>query len=758
MASPSVVEASPTSAAVLPTVIPTKLRAPRIRSELVERPELVARLREGRRRALTLVCAPAGYGKSTLLAQWVDSDRERTPFVWLALDPSDSDPTRLWAHLVTGLREVHAPVGEASLDALMGGPGAIADTLVPLLVRELADAPELVVVLDDWHLVRSPLCDATMAAFVEHAPDSVQVVVSSRADPGLPVARLRAHGELAELREAALRISAHEVLDLFRRADVELTNDEVERLNDRAEGWLAGICLALLVAKERPDPARFVEEFSGDTRHVLDFLADDVLAATPPEIRSFLLQTSMLDRLSADLCDAVLEISSSASLLDEIASANLFLVAVDEVGNEYRYHHLFGAMLERELRAADPAAPHRLHARASAWFEAHGDVDSAIEHAIASGDLERTSALVTLHAHPYLANGRHATVARWLDALSWPDAVADPQLAVVRANVNGMSGRPREEVERWLELAESSPDIGPLPSGIDSLRSAVGILRSAFLTRGIAAAIDEARSTLARQDGSSAWRGQTLTMLGQALYLAGRPDEARAPLEEARAIPGAAARAPSSAQALAYLALIAVDHGDRPGAELTARDALDLLVEQHLGTGIVAANAHLALGSALADGTDLHSAATHLRRAAELTAPATPNYWHVHALVRLASVLHRLGDAASAVASLVAARAELGLLPDEGMLGDLYETALATVSGRARRESFLGERLSDAELRIARALASGASLSGVARELYLSPNTVKTHRRRIYRKLGVTTRAELLEWAATLGRVRADSG
>ena len=546
MASPSVAEASPTSAAVLPTVIPTKLRAPRIRSELVERPELVARLREGRRRALTLVCAPAGYGKSTLLAQWVDSDRERTPFVWLALDPSDSDPTRLWAHLVTGLREVHAPVGEASLDALVGGPGAIADTLVPLLVRELADAPELVVVLDDWHLVRSPLCDATMAAFVEHAPDSVQVVVSSRADPGLPVARLRAHGELAELREAALRISAHEALDLFRRADVELTNDEVERLNDRAEGWLAGICLALLVAKERPDPARFVEEFSGDTRHVLDFLADDVLAATPPEIRSFLLQTSMLDRLSADLCDAVLEISSSASLLDEIASANLFLVAVDEVGHEYRYHHLFGAMLERELRAADPAAPHRLHARASAWFEAHGDVDSAIEHAIASGDLGRTSALVTLHAHPYLANGRLATVARWLDALSWPDAAADPQLAVVRANVNGMSGRPREEVERWLELAESSPDIGPLPNGIDSLRSAVGILRSAFLTRGIAAAIDEARSTLARQEATNAWRGQTLTMLGQALYLAGRPAEARAPLEEARAIPGAAARAPSS--------------------------------------------------------------------------------------------------------------------------------------------------------------------------------------------------------------------
>jgi LuxR family maltose regulon positive regulatory protein len=239
-------------------------------------------------------------------------------------------------------------------------------------------------------------------------------------------------------------------------------------------------------------------------------------------------------------------------------------------------------------------------------------------------------------------------------------------------------------------------------------------------------------------------------MVGQALYLAGRPDEARSVLEDARAFPGAAARAPAAALVLAYLSLIALDDGDRSAAERIARDALELLEERHPAKGVVAANPHTALGSALAAGPDLHAGVDHLRKAVELSAPACPSYWHAHALIRLASGLHRAGDGDAASAALAAAREDLELLPDEGVLGVLATAAKETLAGRSRREGFFGEELSDAELRIVRVLGSGASLSEVARQLYLSPNTVKTHRRSIYRKLGVSTRAELLARAATL--------
>ncbi len=288
-----------------------------------------------------------------------------------------------------------------------------------------------------------------------------------------------------------------------------------------------------------------------------------------------------------------------------------------------------------------------------------------------------------------------------------------------------------------------------LANGLPSLRTGVALLRAAYLTRGIAAAVDEARLAL-DEAGASPWRGQTLGMLGQALYLAGRPDEARSVLEDARALPGAAARAPAAALVLAYLSLIALDDGERSAAERMARRALDLLEERHLAAGVVAANPHMALGSALAAGPDLHTGVEHLRKAVELSAPAGPSYWHAHALIRLASALHRVGDGEASSAALAVARGDLEVLPDAGALGALATAARAALAGRSRREGFFGEQLSEAELRIARVLASGASLSEVARQLYLSPNTVKTHRRSIYRKLGVSTRAELLTWAGTV--------
>jgi LuxR family maltose regulon positive regulatory protein len=732
-------------------VVPTKLRPPGLRGRLIDRSELIFQLRTGRSRTLTLVSAPAGYGKTTLLAQWEALDANDTPFAWITLDERDSDPIRLWSHVIVGLRDVTGLAGKTSLQALDAGPRAIPEAVLPCLIDELMASPKVVLVLDDWQAVRNPVCDRTMAAFVERAPASVQVVVSSRSDPGLQVARLRAHGELTEVRAGDLRLSPSEATTLFRQAGIRLRYSDIERLTSRTEGWLAGLCLALLVVQKQEDPRRFVLDFSGDTRHVLDYLAGDVLQAVPPQIRDFLVRTSVLESLSGDLCDYVLETSGSAAILAEIERANLFLIPLDESGAQYRYHHLFAAMLQRELDRGDAAVISRTHTRASEWLESAGEIESAIEHGIASRDVERASALITRYGNTFWSSGRVTTVARWLAALSWPEAAADRQLAFVRAHIAGLAGHGRDEVEQWLAVAETGPDFGPLSNGVASIHSAVGVVRSAYLSRGIVAAEEAARRALELEPPESPYRRVVLIMLGQALYLQGRWDEASGFLDEARSLPGARDLVPAAALGLSYLSLLSLSTDATAEAERIARGALVLLEEHRLASSVAAANPNLALGCALAAGSDLHAAIAHLERAVELVTPAGVTYWRAHALIHLASARHRLGELAGAKEALALARAHLDDLPDAGRLGPLYEETENVLLGRRRREGFLGDELSEAELRILHGLMDGKSLGSVAQELWLSPNTVKTHRRSIYRKLGVNTRAELLARAQELG-------
>jgi LuxR family transcriptional regulator, maltose regulon positive regulatory protein len=738
---------------VLPLIVETKLRPPHIRDGLVQRSRLVDRLRAGRDHRLTLVCAPAGYGKTTLLSQWAAEDRRRTPFAWLSLDEGDADPVVLWNQLILALHAIHPPAGARSANALAVGARALSSIAIPLLIQELADAPEHVLVLEDWHLLRNPLCDETMTAFVERAPESVQIVISSRADPGLPLARLRAHGDLAELRAEQLRLLPDESRELFRQANVDLHLEDIGRLTDRTEGWAAGLHLVSIALRDQPEARAYVEAFSGDTRHVLDYLARDVFDAVPEHIRDFLLRTSILDTLSAPLCDRILGISTSATLLAEIEHANLFLVPLDESSGTYRYHQLFGKMLQRELALTDPGLVSELHARTSAWYEEQGHVEPAVAHAIASRDLRRASDLVTRHAREYWSSGRTATLTRWLDALSWPEARADPQLAIVRATILGLTGHPADDIERWVEVAAAETRAGPLANGMQSLESGVALLRAIFLTHGLEIGVASARRALELEGPGSAWRRQALTALGQTLYLLGKADEARPVLEEARRLPDAPGQAPGAALTLSYLAFLDLDGGREKPAERLARDALALLEERHLTGTVAAANPELALGGAHMLGTDLHGAIEHLTRAVALSAPLSPNYWHVHALLRLADALHRVGDASEAEEALESARLELQALPDAGVLAAVLAEKEHRLNGRPRREGFLGDDLSESELRVLRLLADGRSLRDVARELFLSLNTVKTHRRTIYRKLGVRSREEAIERAGELGVV-----
>lgn len=722
------------------------------------RVRLLERLRAGRGQQLTVVCAPAGYGKTTLLVQWEAEDRERTPFVWLSLERADADPVRLWNQIIVGLHQRHPAAGRSSLKALTAEPHKLATVAIPLLSNELVDAQSLVLVLEDWHVLRSPLCDETIRAFVEHAPPSVQVVISSRTDPALPLARLRAHGDLMEVRAQHLRLSPDESRELLERADVELEEADVERIADRTEGWAAGLYLAVLALKEQRDVRAFVHAFSGDSGHVLDYLAQEVLDAVSGDVRLFLLRTSILDSLSGPLCDAVLERSDSATILAEMEHANLFLVRVDESRRVYRYHQLFASMLRRELELREPAAIPGLYARASVWFEEHGDLDAGVEHAIASRDVARASDLVTMHAREYWSSGRIATLERWLGALSWPEALADPQLAVIRAAVLGLTGHPAGGLEHWLGVAAAGAHPGPMANGMHSIESGIALTRAIFLTKGLEEAAASARRAVELEPDDSTWRRQALGACGQALYLLGRPHEARALLEEARRFSDEAGQALGVTLVLAYLAFLELDAGRAAPAERLARDALALLEERHITDGPGLANPLVALGGACMLGTDARGAVAHLERAAALSARLSPSYWHAHALLRLVDALHSVGDTASARKSLESARSELSALPDVGMLAELLVEKEEHLAGRRRREGFLGETLSDSELRVLRLLVDGRSLREVSAELFLSLNTVKTHRRTIYRKLGVSTREEALARAAELGVAASTAG
>ena len=721
--------------------LPTKLQPPRSQGHLLERPDLIQRLRQGRERKLTLVCAPAGYGKSTLLAQWAAVDAAHTPFVWMSLDERDSDPTLLFGQLISAIRTVHATAGERSLKALTAGPEAITETAIPLLLDELAGARQTVIVLDDWQVVSSHDCDEALGLLVDQAPASIQIVVASRSDPRVRTARLRARGELVELRARDLAISASQASELFRHEGVPLTDADLERLTERMEGWVAGLCLALLALKEEDAPAQLAQRFSGDSRHVFDYLAQDVLDGIDPELREFMIHSSALDRLSAPLCNAVLGRSDSASMLTMVEQANLFLVSLDATGDEFRYHHLLRSVLRRELAAQHPDPRPSLHARASRWYEEHGDTERAIDHAIAGGDLTRASALVFLAAVPLLSAGRMATLDRWFAALSSPAAHADRQLAVMRALAAGLSARGRTEVERWLSVADDGPEMAPLANGITSMTSCVAMVSASYLSRGIEAAERSARLVLESEPVESPWRYAGLVPLGQSLFLSGRLDAARAPLEEARTLPGAREHL-STSLGMAYLALVELAAGDGERAEQIARDALALAESLGHGATAGAANGHLAVGCVLLRRSDLYGAVAHLRRAVELALEPEASYWHTHALLHLAGAERVAGNGEAADDALRRARSALDELPDAGALAALYDEVSRAEQQTTPRRG-LDEQLSEAELRVLRGLAAGRSISTVSQELWLSSNTVKSHRRSIYRKLGVHTREQL---------------
>ena len=398
-------------------VITTKLFRPGLRQQTVERKRLYDLLREGRTLPLTLVVAPAGWGKSTIVADWLA--RDDVTAGWVSLDGGDNDPKRFWRYLLLAAGQAGSAAGAAALRRLDAAGSDVLRDVLPAFVNELASAEApLVLVLDDYHLVTSAQVHATVATLLDRCPPQLHLMLITRADPPLPLSRLRVRGDLAELRADDLRFSAAEAVEFFSsRLGTLLSEQDVLRLLARTEGWAAGLQLAALRLRDRPDRSDFIERLTGADWHIVNYLGEEVLATQPAEVRDFLLATSVLNRMCAPLCDALTGRADGAGLISEIYRANLFLVPLDDEHRWFRYHHLFGGLLRHELARTAPDRPPVLHRRAARWYADHGDAAEAIGHAIASGDGSLSGRLVAANWRQPFNAGQLETVRMWLDAL-----------------------------------------------------------------------------------------------------------------------------------------------------------------------------------------------------------------------------------------------------------------------------------------------------------------------------------------------------
>ena len=722
----------------------TKLRRPPRSAKLVVRSRLVEDLSRDPLPKLTLVDAPPGWGKTTLILDWLAADRRSERFAWLALDTRDNDSARFWTYVVAALRTVEPALGQQALTALQVPGKDVAAFVLPSLLNEIQELREpIVLVLDDYHAVSETAIHNSVAWLVEHLLPMLRLVIASRHDPPLPLPRLRARRELTEIRADALSFRLEEASVLLNEVlGLDLPSADVARLRDRTEGWAAGLCLAALSLEGRVDATRFIEEFAGDDRHIVGYLGEEVLSQQPEAVRAFLLQTSILDRLSGPLCDAVTQTEGSARMLERIERANLFLVPLDEKRRWYRYHQLFADLLRLELGLGEMESVHDLHRRASGWLRTNGFPTEAIHHATAAGDYEDAAELIALHWSEFLQRGELGTVGRWLDELPSDAVLDDPRLCLIRAWIAVNQGSV-DEIDGWVEAAgEAAEAFGERDAA--AYEAAAGMLRCIhrYMKGDVGGAIEVARRARELEPIEQApWRSVGCPVMGIALFWQGDPAGA------ARTLDDAIGRARRSGNNLAVihgnscLAAIHAERGEVDDAARFAETALRLGEAHGLGDHWATTMAHVAVASTLERSGRLEDAGAETAQAVELSQRGVALAEIAYALLAHARTRQRLGDPEDANRLVREARRAIESCRDPGILTELLTRTEHIVGApRRSRPASDGEGLTERELTVLRLLPSELTLAEIARSLYLSRNTVKTHARSIYRKLDVATR------------------
>jgi LuxR family maltose regulon positive regulatory protein len=752
------------SATATPVLAATKLHIPARRPRSVPRSHL-ARMLSGGDARLILIDAPAGSGKTSLLSEWHADPEESRPFAWISLDDADNDPVRFWDGVIAALQTIDETLGVDAHAALRSAGATVEDLVLPLLINDLAGLQNpIVLVLDDYHVIENDEIHGPLELLIERLPSSAQLVIATRSDPPLPLSRWRARGHLLELRAEQLRFSPAEA-DAFLNdvLGLDLDSGEIMKLHDRTEGWAAGLQLAGLSLRGRADRVQFIDSFAGDDQQIVDYLGYEVLDRQSPDVRAFLLRSSILDRLCGPLCAAVTGDEGAEQVLRGLDRQNLFVVALDSRREWYRYHHLFADLLRHELTRTAPDRLVTLHRRASDWYRDAGAIHEAIDHATAGGDFPAAIELITTHWYEFLQQGRRETVNAWIDRLPPQTVNDDPILCLTKASLAVNAGR-LDEADRWTDAADGAAARRPQPPGEAPLSAGAASLRSIhrYLDGDVGAAVAAGRHAIALERGGpeSPWRPVGCPILGLSLHWTGHSGDGARRLNEAVVIAKDGGNRLATVHAGGGLAAISLEQGDLAQAEAYASEALRLAAEYELSGHWATALSIAIQGEVREARGELQAADELLTRAVELARRGLASVEIGYTLLRLANVRQRLGRYDEARALEEEARVAVARCTDPGILAALLRGLQRRLQLTPRRDrvtpsdtSPIAEPLSEAELSVLRLLRSELSQREIGNELHLSVNTIKSHTRSIYRKLGVASREDALDRARRLSLV-----
>jgi LuxR family transcriptional regulator, maltose regulon positive regulatory protein len=633
-------------------ILATKLYIPRVRPKVVSRRRLLERLNEGLHHKLILLCAPAGFGKTTLLSQWVEGLAR--PTAWLSLEEGENDPARFLTYLVAALQTIAAPIGEEVLGMLQSPQPPPPEAILTVLLNELTAIPDqFVFVLDDYHVLETKAVDQAFTYLLEHLPPQMHLVIATREDPHLPLARLRARGHLIELRAADLRFTPSEAAAFLNQVmGLNLSTEDIAALEDRTEGWIAGLQLAALSMQGHQDVPGFIRAFAGDHRYIVDYLVEEVLERQPEPVRSFLLQTSILDQLSGSLCDAVTGQEESNERLEALERGNFFVVPLDDKRHWYRYHHLFAEVLSAHLIAEQPDQISTLHRRASEWYEHNGSAADAIRHALAAEDFERSADLVELAIPTMRSNRQEATMLGWLKAL--PDEMVHfrPVLSVGYAWALLASGELEaalarlRDAERWLDNTAdrsepaSAPSAETCPESFDyaqdklrrrmvvvdeeefrRLPASIAVYRAAYAQAlgDVPATVKYARQALdLLPEQEILGRGAAAALLGLASWASGDLEAAYRAFADGMASVRMAGNISDAINGTIALADIRIAQGRLREAMRTYEHALQEALEQGEPAPRGTADLYVGMSELHREHGDLHAATQHLLRSKDL--------------------------------------------------------------------------------------------------------------------------------------------
>jgi LuxR family maltose regulon positive regulatory protein len=729
-------------------ILESKLTPAPTRPGLVTRIQLLDWLEASAATPVVTISGPAGYGKTMLAAEW--AKRDRRPFVWLSIDHNDNDPTVLLTYLAVGLDRVE-PLDPWVLGVLASRGVSISHTVLPRLGAALASkALPVVVVLDDVHLLHDQQGPDAVAVLVDHLPPGSQLVVISRGEPPLPLARWRAEGRLAELGPGELAMSPVEAGSLLSAVRVELPDAEVAELTRRTEGWPVALYLAALSIKAQP--AGNGVGLSGRERFLVDYLQSALLSCLSPTEVQFLTRTAVLDRLSGPLCDAVLGTTGSAEMLEALERSNLLVVPLDRQRDWYRYHPLFRELLRGELERHEPELVGELTLRAARWCQRHGLVEDAIGYAMDGGDADLVAQGVEQAVISVYRSGRLATVQRWFDWFDDRGLLQQyPAVAMLGAWVQALGGH-AAAAERWAEAAERGSYEGMLPDGSPSIEGWRALLRAKLCRHGVRQMRTDVELALELLAVGSLWRAPAQLLLGISHMLAGDHSMADRAMAEATELAQDSRATVAASVALAERAILAIGRQDWQAAETLVEQARSMVASAHLEECVTSLMVYAAGARVAIHHGNRDQAEQDLARARQLRPQATHAlpYYAVQARLELTRAYLALTDVATArrvlreVDDLLGWRPDLGTLPEQA-------SQLRSQVDQLRGDAIGAAPLTTAEWRLLPLLATHLTFREVGQRLYISQHTVKTQAISIYRKLGVSSRGQAVQRIQEIG-------